>query len=103
MKQLLHDLGINLGLSFAGFAGSLVMIGKKAFSWRKALLTIPSGVFSANYLTPLVVDALGMQGGSAEYGIAFIMGYLGLKGTEIFATKFIHDEKFEKSTTEKGK
>lgn len=103
MKQLLHDLGINLGLSFAGFAGSLVMIGKKAFSWRKALLTIPSGVFSANYLTPLVVDALGMQGGNAEYGIAFIMGYLGLKGTEIFATKFIDNEKFEKSTTEKGK
>lgn len=103
MKQLLHDLGINLGLSFAGFAGSLVMIGKKAFSWRKALLTIPSGVFSANYLTPLVVDALGMQGGNAEYGIAFIMGYLGLKGTEIFATKFIHDEKFKESTTEKGK
>ena len=103
MKQLLHDLGINLGLSFAGFAGSLVMIGKKAFSWRKALITIPSGVFSANYLTPLVVDALGMQGGNAEYGIAFIMGYLGLKGTEIFATKFIHDEKFEKSITEKSK
>lgn len=93
MKQLLHDLGINLGLSFAGFAGSLVMIGKKAFSWRKAILSIPSGVFSANYLTPLVVDALGMQGGNAEYGIAFIMGYLGLKGTEIFATKFINDEK----------
>jgi hypothetical protein len=103
MKQLLHDLGINLGLSFAGFAGSLVMIGKKDFSWKKALVSIPSGVFSANYLTPLVVDALGMNGGSAEYGIAFIMGYLGLKGTEIFATKFISNEKFEKSSTEKGK
>jgi hypothetical protein len=96
MKQILHDLGINLGLSFAGFAGSLVMIGKKEFSWKKALVSIPSGVFSANYLTPIVVEGLGMQQGSAEYGIAFIMGYLGLKGTEIFATKFINNEKSKK-------
>jgi hypothetical protein len=58
MKQLLHDLGINLGLSFAGFAGSLVMIGKKEFSWKKAVISIPSGVFSANYLTPIVVDGM---------------------------------------------
>lgn len=93
MKQLLHELGINLGLSFAGLAGSLVMIGKKAFSWKKALITIPSGVFSANYLTPLVLDGLGMQGEHASYGIAFLMGYIGLKGTEIFATKFIQNEK----------
>jgi hypothetical protein len=93
MKQLLHELGINLGLSFAGLAGSLVMIGKKAFSWKKALITIPSGVFSANYLTPLVLDGLGMQSEHASYGIAFLMGYIGLKGTEIFATKFITNEK----------
>lgn len=93
MKQLLHDLGINLGLSFAGFAGSLVMIGKKEFSWKKAIISIPSGVFSANYLTPIVVDGLGMNGGNAEYGIAFIMGYLGLKGTEIVSNKFIKNEK----------
>lgn len=93
MKQLLHDLGINLGLSFAGFAGSLVMIGKKEFSWKKAVISIPSGVFSANYLTPIVVDGLGMNGGNAEYGIAFIMGYLGLKGTEIVSNKFIKNEK----------
>jgi|SanBayMetagenome_1026888.scaffolds.fasta_scaffold08540_4 hypothetical protein len=93
MKQLLHDLGINLGLSFAGFAGSLVMIGKKEFSWKKAIISIPSGVFSANYLTPIVVDGLGMNNGNAEYGIAFIMGYLGLKGTEIVSNKFIKNEK----------
>jgi len=43
-----------------------------------------------------VVEGLGMENGSAEYGIAFIMGYLGLKGTEIFATKFINNEKSKK-------
>ena len=94
MRELLEGLGINIGISVAGFFGSLVMVGKtSAYELKKTLFSILAGVASANYLTPIVSDMLRVTNQQYQFSIAFIMGFLGLKGIEIVADKLIKNKK----------
>ena len=62
--------------------------GKKQVDIKATLLGVASGTLSANYLTPLVVGMLNLEG-KAQYGIAFLLGYFGLRGVEELAHKYI--------------
>jgi len=87
MKELLTELGINAGLITSGLFGSLLTIKRDSTKRLGAvLLSITTGVGSANYLTPIVVDFVNINNRNLEFGIAFILGYLGLSGIE-FAVK----------------
>lgn len=90
MGDILKDLGINIGLSVAGFFGSLLLIGKtSAFDLRTTFTSIIAGVTSANYITPMVVDLLKIKGESYTFSIAFLMGFLGLRGVEVLSNKLL--------------
>jgi hypothetical protein len=83
MKDFLSELGINVGLSVAGFFGSLLMVGKSsAFDLRTTFTALIAGTASANYLTPTVVDMLRLQGTDYVFSIAFLIGFLGLRLVE---------------------
>ena len=89
MNELLKDIGINIGLIVAGFFGSLLMIGKSATENLKSTLTsMVAGVASANYLTPLVIEMANIEKQTYTLSIAFILGFLGLKGVELITNKF---------------
>ncbi len=89
VKDVLHNIGIDITLMVTGLMGSLLMVSKNsAGDIRTTLIGVASGTLSANYLTGLVVDVVGMNG-KAEYGIAFLLGYFGLKGVEQLAHKYI--------------
>lgn len=82
MKKFLSEFGIDVALMIAGMFGSLLMVSKKSNANIKAsIIGIVSGTLSANYLTQVVVDMFDMTGKS-QYGIAFLLGYFGLKGVE---------------------
>lgn len=89
MKQLLSEIGINLSLTLAGLSGSVAMLWRqrKKMNITEQTLTILSGTLSANYLTPLVVSYLDLRSG-AEYGVAFIIGFGGLKTVEYVYEKY---------------
>lgn len=88
MKDFLESVGIHIGLSVAGFFGSLLMIGKaSAFDLRTTFTSIIAGVAAANYLTPLVVDILNMENSDYVLSIAFLIGFMGLKGVEVVSNK----------------
>lgn len=92
MKDILAEIGINVGISVAGLFGSLIMIGKKAaHNLKGTFFSLVSGVASANYITPVVIDVVGI---SPEYqlSIAFILGFLGLKGVEIISNRIFNEE-----------
>ncbi len=56
MKELLHEIGINIGISVAGLFGSLLLIGKNAtVNLRATFFSLISGLASANYITPIVL------------------------------------------------
>lgn len=88
IRELLESIGINIGLSVAGFFGSLLMIGKTAANdLRTTFFSIIGGVASANYMTPAIVEALRL--GDSEYilSIAFLIGFMGLKLVEMLSKK----------------
>lgn len=89
VKEILHSIGIDITLTLTGLMGSLLMVSKNsATDIKTTLVAVASGTLSANYLTGLVVGAIGMEG-KAEYGVAFLLGYFGLKGVEQLAHKYL--------------
>jgi hypothetical protein len=98
MQTFLEEIGINLVQSVAGLFGALLMVGKKsALNVKETLFAIVTGVASANYLTPVVVDFLKISGTQYENGIAFVLGFVGLKGVETISTKVFKNIKNDSS------
>lgn len=88
MKKLLLDFGIDIALIIAGMFGSLLMISKKNnLNIKASFFGIISGTLAANYLTQVAVDMFQLTGRS-QYGIAFLLGYFGLKGVETLFEKY---------------
>lgn len=94
MNDILRDIGINVGLIVAGFFGSLLMINKDSSeNLKQTLISMVAGVASANYLTPIVIDMFSIQKQTYTLSIAFILGFLGLKGIELIVSKFVKTQK----------
>lgn len=92
MQNLLQEIGINAGLIVSGLFGSLLTIKKGAHARLGSVaVSIATGVGSANYITPIVVDALSVENQNFTFGIAFILGFLGLSGIEYAIKKFVPD------------
>ncbi len=87
----LEELGINLGLSVAGFFGSVFFI-EKGKDLRETLVAMCGGVASANYLTPVVSDWFGIEKINHQFSVAFILGFMGLKGVERIAHKLFNQK-----------
>ena len=82
IKEFLQEVGINIGISVAGLFGALLLIGKSAtVNLKTTFFSIISGVASANYITPIVIDLIRVDE-KYQMSIGFILGFLGLKGVE---------------------
>lgn len=91
MKEFLMGIGINIGLAVSGFFGSLLLVGQqKEQNIKEQIISIIGGTMSANYLTPVVIDTLGSDSESLHYGIAFVIGFGGLKVVEYFYNKYFN-------------
>ena len=89
MQEFLKELGINISISVAGLFGALLLVGKSAtVDLKTTFFSIVSGVASANYITPIVID-LARVDNKYQMSVAFILGFLGLKGVEIISNKFL--------------
>jgi len=87
--NFLQEVGINAGLVVSGLFGSLLTIKKgDAMKLSSIAISITTGVGSANYITPIVVDSLAITNNNLTFGIAFILGFLGLRGIEMVIEKF---------------
>ena len=82
VKDYLEDFGIHLGLIIAGLFGAYlsVSINKELTTWQKITVLI-SGAATANYVAPFLFNYLNI-GDNAQYGLAFLIGFSGLKGVE---------------------
>ena len=96
MKDFLLGIGINISLAVSGFFGSLLLVGQqKNQNVKEQIISILGGTMSANYLTPIVIDTLKLNSESLHYGVAFVIGFGGLKVVEAFYCKWFNkkDEK----------
>jgi hypothetical protein len=116
-SDFLKKLGIDIGLVISGVFGALLMSGNNTlkstdFSIKSAisntisvLSSLIAGAASANYLTPIVVDIFNIKESHYNYGTAFLLGFIGLKGVEAISKRLLStintDEK--KETTKPNK
>ena len=86
----LREFGIDMGLLISGLFGAILMMSKNATAnVRTTVLSVVGGAASANYLTPVIMDVVGIKVPKAQFSIAFLMGYLGLKGVEMLSHKMM--------------
>lgn len=89
MRDFLLGIGINIGLAVSGFFGSLLLVGQqKEQNIREQIISILGGTMSANYLTPIAIETIGMENESLHYGVAFVIGFGGLKLVEVIYQKW---------------
>lgn len=80
--DILLDYGFSVVFFIAGIFGALAsLVQKKQLTFGESVLTIASGGGTAAYITPLVVNMMNLDTGSS-YGMAFIIGFAGLKMVE---------------------
>lgn len=100
----LKQYGIDVGLLVSGLFGAILLTSKN--SARNLTATITSligGAASANYLTPVVISITKLGDTSYQYGIAFLLGFLGLKGVEYFSIKLMPTPEPPPKRTRRGR
>lgn len=90
LADVLKEIGIDVGLAVSGFFGSLLTIGRHR-DWKTATAAVLSGMGSATYLTPLVIELL-PSSSSSQYAVAFVLGFLGLRGVELITEKLFPEK-----------
>lgn len=89
LELFLIRYGIDIGFLISGFFGALLLVSKN--SAQKISTTIASilaGTACANYLTPVVMNLLPETvKNNGKYAVAFVMGFMGLKGLELLIDK----------------
>ena len=86
----MKDIGITISFLISGLFGAILMASKNAqTSIKSTILSIFGGMAAANYLTPIMTDLLNLKEAKLQNGLAFIVGFLGLKLVEILSDKFL--------------
>ena len=87
----MKDIGITISFLISGLFGAILMASKNAqTSIKSTILSIFGGMAAANYLTPIMTDLLNLKEAKLQNGLAFIVGFLGLKLVEILSNKFLN-------------
>jgi len=83
----LKTYGIDIGTVISGAFGAVLLITKTGVpNTTKALCGLLGGAASANYLTPTIISLARLDSAhDYHYAIAFLMGFLGLRGVEFFS------------------
>lgn len=92
-SEYLKTYGIDVGLLISGLFGAILLTSKgSAMNLARTVYSLIGGAASANYITPIVVSITKLDESHFHYGIAFLLGFLGLKGVEYFSGKLIPEE-----------
>ena len=87
----MKDIGITISFLISGLFGAILMASKNAqTSIKSTILSIFGGMAAANYLTPIMIELLNLKEAKLQNGLAFIVGFLGLKLVEILSNKFLN-------------
>ena len=88
----LKEFGIDVGLLVSGLFGAILLTSKDtAMNLTRTITSLLGGAASANYITPIVVNLAKLDNAHYHYGIAFLLGFLGLRGIEYFSRKILPD------------
>ena len=87
----MDKIGISISFLISGLFGAILMASKSAKgNIKSAIISIVGGMASANYLTPIMIEMLNLKETKLQNGLAFIIGFLGLRLVEIESEKFLN-------------
>lgn len=96
----LKDYGIDVGLLVSGLFGAILLTSKgSAMNLTRTVSSLIGGAASANYITPIVMNMANLDNSHYQYGIAFLLGFLGLRGVEHVGKKILPDNTHHEETT----
>jgi hypothetical protein len=58
-------------------------------NWKMQLIAVLSGTLSATYIAPVIIGILNIKAPNIEYGLAFIVGFSGVKITEVLEVRIM--------------
>ena len=88
---MIEKIGISISFLISGLFGAILMASKSAKgNIKSAIVSVVGGMASANYLTPVLIDMLKLEETKLQNGLAFIIGFLGLRLVEIVSEKFLN-------------
>ena len=88
----LTQYGIDVGLLISGLFGAILLTSKgSAMNLGRTFSSLVGGAASANYITPVIISISKLENLHFHYSIAFLLGFLGLKGVEFFSSKILPD------------
>jgi hypothetical protein len=88
----LKEYGIDVGLLVSGLFGAILLTSKgSAMNLARTVSSLIGGAASANYITPIVMNLANLHDSHYQYGIAFLLGFLGLRGVEHVGKKILPD------------
>lgn len=80
LKDALSDLGIQVGVLIAGFAGGLVSLqNMKGLSRWQVIGVLFTSLAIAGYGTPLLVVELHIETDALKYGAGFLLGLCAMR------------------------
>jgi hypothetical protein len=86
----LEQIGIDVGFLVSGLFGAILMVSKTSSNnMKQTIISVLGGMASANYLTPVILDLLKITDEKLQNGLAFIVGFLGLKLVEVVSQKLM--------------
>lgn len=86
----LSRYGIDIGLLISGLFGAILLTSKgSAMNLGRTFSSLVGGAASANYITPVIISITKLENLHFQYSIAFLLGFLGLKGVEYFSSKIL--------------
>ncbi|MEY4333331.1 MAG: hypothetical protein RLZZ196_2074 [Bacteroidota bacterium] len=100
----LKDYGIDVGLLISGLFGAILLTSKEsAMNLTRTISSLIGGAASANYVTPIIINITNLDSSHYHYGIAFLLGFLGLKGVETLSHKLLPDAVHHEEAKEETK
>ena len=95
-QTTLEQYGIDIGLLISGLFGAILLTSKgSAMNLGRTFSSLVGGAASANYITPVIISITKLDNMHFNYSIAFLLGFLGLKGVEFFSNKVLLDSIIE--------
>jgi hypothetical protein len=86
----LSQYGIDVGLLISGLFGAILLTSKgSAMNLGRTFSSLVGGAASANYITPVIISISKLENVHFHHSIAFLLGFLGLKGVEFFSNKLL--------------
>lgn len=80
MTDWMNDLGFKASTGLAGLVGGILSLSyMPELTFKKLMVALVGGIGCAAYLTPIVAELIKLESRSTENGLAFGLGFLGMK------------------------